>query len=33
MLEILLDEVCIVRPFRDCDEAEQWLRGLPQTVA
>jgi hypothetical protein len=33
MLEILLDEVCIVRPFRDYDEAEQWLRGLPQTVA
>jgi hypothetical protein len=28
MLEILLEEVCIVRPFRDYDAAEQWLRGL-----
>jgi hypothetical protein len=27
MLEILLEDVCIVRPFRDIDAAEQWLRG------
>ncbi len=32
MLEILLEDVCIVRPFRDCDAAEEWLRGLPQSA-
>ena len=25
MLEIMLEEVCIVKPFRDRDAAEQWL--------
>ena len=29
MLEMLLEDVCIVRPFRDYHEAEQWLWGLP----
>jgi len=33
MLEILLEEVCIVRPFRDYDAAQQWLRSLPSTAA
>jgi hypothetical protein len=33
MLEILLEDVCIVRPFRDYDAAEQWLRGSPQFAA
>jgi hypothetical protein len=27
MLEILLEDVCIVRPFRNYEAAEQWLRG------
>jgi hypothetical protein len=25
MLEILLEDVCIVKPFRDYDAAVQWL--------
>ncbi len=29
MLEILLEDVCIVRPFLDYDAAKQWLRSLP----
>jgi hypothetical protein len=29
MLEILLEDICIVRPFRDFDAAKQWLRCLP----
>lgn len=29
MLEILLEDVFIVPPFRDYDAAEQWLRGSP----
>jgi len=32
MLEILLEEVCIVKPFHDYDAAEQWLRDLRETV-
>lgn len=28
MLETLLEDVCIVKPFRDYDAAEQWLREL-----
>jgi len=31
MLEILLEEVCIVKPFHDYDAAEQWLRDLRKT--
>lgn len=27
MLEILLEDVCIVKPFHDYDEAAQWLRN------
>ncbi len=33
MLEILLEDVCIVRPFRDYEAAVQWLQGLPQSAA
>ena len=33
MLEILLEDVCIVKPFHDFDAAEQWLRDLRETVA
>jgi hypothetical protein len=29
MLEILLDDVCLVRPFRERDAAEQWLLEQP----
>jgi hypothetical protein len=29
MLEIMLEDVCIVRPFRDYAAAERWLRDLP----
>lgn len=25
MLEVLVEDVCVVRPFRDRDEAEEWL--------
>ena len=32
MLEILLADVCIVKPFRDYEAAEQWLRDLRETV-
>ena len=28
MLEILLVDICIVKPFRDYEAAEQWLRDL-----
>jgi hypothetical protein len=28
MLEILLCDICIVKPFRDYEAAEQWLREL-----
>jgi hypothetical protein len=30
MLEIMLEDVCIVRPFLDYAAAEQWLRDLPR---
>src|SRR5512144_1248955 len=29
MLEILVEDVCAVRPFRRQDEAEKWLAGFP----
>lgn len=33
MLDILLEDVCIVKPFRDYDAAVQWFRGdLAETV-
>lgn len=32
MLEILLEEVCLVKPFHDYDAAEQWLRDLRRPV-
>jgi hypothetical protein len=28
MLEILIGDICIVKPFRDCEAAEKWLREL-----
>lgn len=31
MLEILVGDVCAVRPFRDMEEGEQWLARAPQT--
>jgi hypothetical protein len=31
MLEILLEEVCLVKPFRDYEAATQWLRDLWET--
>ena len=30
MLEILIEEVTIIRPFRDYDEAVRWLEGQRQ---
>ena len=27
MIEILLNDVCIVQPFRDYDATKQWLQG------
>ena len=33
MLEILLEDVCILRPFRDYDEAERWLLRSPESAA
>ena len=33
MLEILLEDVCIVKPFYDYDTAEQWLQGLMKASA
>jgi len=32
MLEILLEDVCIVRPFRDYAAAEQWFKDLPRNA-
>ena len=32
MLEILMEDVCIVRPFRDCDAAKQWFQDLPRNT-
>lgn len=32
MLEILLEDVCIVKPFRDYDNAAQWLLDLRETA-
>jgi hypothetical protein len=32
MLEILLENVCVVRPFIDYDAAQQWLRSLRRTA-
>jgi hypothetical protein len=32
MLEILLEDVCIVRPFRDYAAAEQWFKELPRSA-
>ncbi|MCK9296897.1 MAG: hypothetical protein M0P70_17670 [Desulfobulbaceae bacterium] len=32
MLEILLEDVCIVKPFQDYAAAEQWLRDLRETA-
>ncbi len=29
MLEILVEDVCAVRPFRSREEAEKWLAGFP----
>lgn len=29
MLEILVEDVCDVRPFRDRSEAEAWLKTIP----
>jgi hypothetical protein len=29
MLEILVEDVCAVRPFRDPEEAEKWLAEFP----
>lgn len=28
MIEIMLDDVCLIRPFQDAKAAEQWLRDL-----
>jgi hypothetical protein len=28
MLEILLSDICVIKPFRDYEAAEQWLREL-----
>ena len=30
MLEILVEDVCAVRPFRNREEAEKWLAGFPE---
>jgi hypothetical protein len=27
MLQMLVEDVCIVQPFRDIEEAERWLRN------
>ncbi|MGV1099470.1 hypothetical protein ACUUL3_08670 [Thiovibrio sp. JS02] len=32
MLEIMLEDVCIVRPFHDYDAAEQWFKNPKETV-
>jgi hypothetical protein len=32
MLEILIDDVCHIRPFRKEKEAEQWLATFPDSV-
>lgn len=32
MLEIMLEDVCVVKPFRDYDAAVQWLRSSRETV-
>jgi hypothetical protein len=29
MLEILLEDVCDIRPFRNRSEAEEWLKAIP----
>jgi hypothetical protein len=29
MLDILVEESCVIRPFLDIDEAERWLRDQP----
>jgi hypothetical protein len=28
MLEVLVEDVCDIRPFRDRDEAEEWLNAI-----
>ena len=32
-LEILVEDVCAIRPFHDRHEAEQWLAGFPEDSA
>jgi hypothetical protein len=32
MLEILVERVCVIQPFRDHDAAARWLRELPQSA-
>jgi len=32
MFEILLQDVCVVRPFRDYAAAEQWFKDLPRSA-
>lgn len=29
MFDILVEDFCVIRPFRDMDEAEQWLQSSP----
>jgi hypothetical protein len=33
MLQILVEDVCIVEPFRDFSEAQQWLRAFRPPAA
>ncbi len=33
MLQILVEDVCIVEPFRELRQAQQWLRDLPPTIS
>jgi hypothetical protein len=32
MLGLLLDDLCVVRPFRDRDSADEWLRSVSATA-
>ncbi len=29
MLQMLVEDICIVKPFRDLAQAQKWLRALP----
>lgn len=29
MFDILVEDVCVIRPFWDMEEAERWLRDEP----